>query len=186
LKDARGPTAAGHFLEANMETVVSSNRWDGFDIRLNRVLVYLASFMLCAMATMIVVDVTLRYFFNAPLAASVEISQLIEPWVVFLPFAYTLFVGGHVRVTLVTMRLPEKWRLGCDIFTYIVDFVFFALLCYFSWVEFAHSFAIGEIMLASIRLPWWSGKLAMPIGCFFIGVQCIFQILSTVKKIRGK
>ena len=169
-----------------MESVVSLNRWDDLYFRLGRFLVYFSSVLLCGMASMILVDVTLRYFFLSPLAASVEISQLIEPWVVFLPFAYTLTVGGHVRVTLVTMRLPAKWCLACDIFTYIVDFIFFAVLCYFSWVEFAHSFAIGEIMLASVRLPWWAGKLAMPIGCFFIGLQCIFQILTTVRNFRGK
>jgi TRAP-type C4-dicarboxylate transport system permease small subunit len=169
-----------------MESVVSLNRWDDLYSRLGRFLVYFSSVLLCGMASMILVDVTLRYFFLSPLAASVEISQLIEPWVVFLPFAYTLTVGGHVQVTLVTMRLPAKWRLVCDIFAYIVDFLFFSLLCYFSWVEFAQSFAIGEIMLASIRLPWWAGKLAMPLGCFFIGLQCIFQILTTVRKFRGK
>lgn len=152
--------------------------------KLNYWMVYIASTLLCCMALMITIDVLTRYFFNAPMPASVEISQLVEPWVVFLPFAYTLAVGGHVQVTLVTMRLPEKWRRGSDIFAYIVSFVFFALLCYYSWVEFAHSYAIGEIMLAAVKLPWWAGKLAMPIGTFLIGIQCIFQILITVKKIK--
>jgi len=169
-----------------MDSVVSLDWWGGLYSRLSRFLVYLSSVLLFGMATMILSDVTLRYFFNSPLAASVEISQLIEPWVIFLPFAYTLAIGGHVQVTLVTMRLPARWRLACDIFAYTVDFLFFTVLCYFSWLEFGHSLAIGEIMLASIRLPWWAGKLAMPLGSLFIGLQCIFQILSTVKEIRGK
>lgn len=169
-----------------MDSVFSFDWWNGLYSRFTRFLVYLAAVLLCAMASMILVDVTLRYFFNSPLAASVEISQLIEPWVIFLPFAYTLAIGGHVQVTLLTMRLPARWRLVCDIFAYTVDFLFFAVLCYFSWVQFADSFAIGEIMLASVRLPWWAGKLAMPLGSLFIGIQCVFQILSAVKNIRGK
>lgn len=152
--------------------------------KLNYYMVYIASILLCGMALMITIDVLLRYFLNAPLPASVEICQLVEPWVVFLPFAYTLAVGGHVQVTLVTMKLPEKWRQGCDIFAYIVCFIFFIILCYYSWIEFAHSYAIGEIMLAAVKLPWWAGKLAMPIGTLLIGIQCIFQILITVKKIK--
>lgn len=150
----------------------------------NRLIVYIASIMLCAMAWMIMFDVAMRFLFNAPLPASVEISQLISPWVIFLPFAYTLAVGGHVQVTLVTMHLPERWRIVCEIFTYIVDLVFFAIICYYSWIEFAHSYNINEIMLAAIMLPWWSGKLAMPVGTFLIGLQCILHVLSTIRKIR--
>lgn len=152
--------------------------------KFNYYMVYIASILVCGMALMITIDVLLRYFLNAPLPASVEISQLVEPWVVFLPFAYTLTVGGHVQVTIVTMNLPEKWRKGCDIFAYIVSFIFFIILCSYSWIEFVHSYAIGEIMLAAVKLPWWAGKLAMPIGTLLIVIQCIFQILITVKKIK--
>jgi TRAP-type C4-dicarboxylate transport system permease small subunit len=154
--------------------------------RVNRFLVYFSALVLCGMAIMITVDVVLRYFFNSPLPATVEASQLIEPWVIFLPFAYTLAVGGHVQVTLVTMRLPKKWQGVCDVIAYGVDFLFFALLCYISFREFAASFAIGEIMMAAIRLPWWLGKMAMPIGMFLIGVQAFFQVLTTVKRIRNR
>ncbi|MBN1103313.1 MAG: TRAP transporter small permease [Deltaproteobacteria bacterium] len=154
--------------------------------RINRFLVYFSALALCGMAIMITLDVVLRYFFNSPLAASVEASQLIEPWVIFLPFAYTLAVGGHVQVTLVTMRLPRKWQGVCDVIAYGVDFLFFALLCYISFKEFANSFAIGEIMMAAIRLPWWLGKMAMPIGMFLIAVQALFQILTAVNRVRTR
>jgi TRAP-type C4-dicarboxylate transport system permease small subunit len=146
---------------------------------LNRLLVYLSCLALLGMSIMISVDVVLRFFFNAPLPASVEISQLIEPWVIFLPFAYTLAIGGHVRVTLITMRISPRWQAVCEIFACGVDFVFFLILGYFSWIEFAHSLSINEIMLAAIRLPWWAGKLAMPIGVFVIAIQCLYQIGCT-------
>jgi TRAP-type C4-dicarboxylate transport system permease small subunit len=154
--------------------------------RLIRLLVFLSAIALCGMAAMIFIDVILRYFFNAPLPASVEMSQLIEPWVIFLPFAYTLAVGGHVQVTLVTMRLSKRWQRVCDLFAYGVDFLFFLVLCYYSFREFAHSFAIGEIMMAPIRLRWWLGKMAMPIGMFFIALQCVFQILAIRKRIQER
>jgi TRAP-type C4-dicarboxylate transport system permease small subunit len=165
---------------------ISFEWWNSLYFALARFFVYFSSALLCAMAFMVTVDVTMRYFFNSPLPASVEICQLIEPWVIFLPFAYTLTIGGHVQVTLFTMRLPKKWRFASDIFAYSIDFIFFSLLCYFSWVEFSQSFAIGEIMLAAIKLPWWSGKLAMPLGSFLIALQCIFQILSVLKKLKEK
>jgi TRAP-type C4-dicarboxylate transport system permease small subunit len=152
----------------------------------NFVLVAIAGTTLIAMAFMITYDVIVRFLFNAPLPASVEISTLMEPYVVFLPFAYTLARHAHVRVTIITMRLPERLSLSLDVLVYILDLLFFALLCYFSWLEFYKSFLAGEIMLAAIRLPWWSGKFAMPLGLFFICIQCLLHLDFTIRSLASK
>jgi len=152
----------------------------------NFVLVAIAGTTLITMAFMITYDVIVRFLFNAPLPASVEISTLMEPYVVFLPFAYTLARHTHVRVTIITMRLPERLSLSLDILVYILDLLFFALLCYFSWLEFYKSFLAGEIMLAAIRLPWWSGKFAMPLGLFFICIQCLLHLDFTIRSLASK
>lgn len=152
--------------------------------RLNRIMVYISGFALTFMTVMIVVDVFLRFVFNAPLKATVEMSELIEPYVVFLPFAYTLAKGRHVRVTLITSRFPKTPRVFTEIFVYIIGVVFFALLCCYSWLEFWHSFKVREIMLAPIKLPWWVGKFSMPLGMFVIIIQCILLLLLILSKIN--
>lgn len=160
------------------------NKLDDYTQILNRVLVYISGFALTFMTVMIVVDVFLRFVFNAPLEATVEMSELIEPYVVFLPFAYTLAKDRHVRVTLITSKFSKKPRFLTEILVYIVDIIFFALLCCYSWLEFWHSFRIREIMLAAIKLPWWVGKFAMPLGMFAIIIQCILLLLLTLRKIK--
>ncbi|MDW7772843.1 MAG: TRAP transporter small permease [Desulfobulbaceae bacterium] len=150
--------------------------------KVNDVLVAVSGVTLICMSCMITYDVIARYIFNSPLPASVEISMLLEPYVVFLPFAYTLATGGHVRVTVLLMLLPARLKSVCDILTLALDLIFFGFLCYFSWLEFHESYAVGEIMLAAIRLPWWSGKLAMPIGMFFISVQCLLHLCIAVRR----
>lgn len=152
----------------------------------NLVLVALSGATLIAMAVMITYDVIARFLFNAPLPASVEISMLMEPYVVFLPFAYTLARQAHVQVGVVTLRLPAPARLSLDVLVYLLDLVFFALLCYFSWLEFYKSFSAGEIMLAAIRLPWWSGKFAMPLGLFFICIQCLLHLDLTIRSLVNR
>ena len=151
---------------------------------LNRTMVYISGFGLTFMTVMIVVDVFLRFVFNAPLKATVEMSELIEPYVVFLPFAYTLAKGRHVRVTLITSRLSKTPRIFSEILVYIIDVIFFALLCCYSLLEFWHSFKVGEIMLAPIKLPWWVGKFSMPLGMFVIIIQCILLLLLILSKIN--
>lgn len=154
------------------------------NIKTNAVLVAVSAVVLSSMAFMITYDVFVRNVFNAPLPASVELSQLLEPYVVFLPFAYTLAIGAHVRVTLLTIRLPKFLFLCSEVLVYLIDFLFFFLLLCFSWGEFVESWAVNEIMLAAIRLPWWIGKFSMPLGMFFIALQCLFQLVQTIRAIK--
>ncbi|MBU0944884.1 MAG: TRAP transporter small permease [Proteobacteria bacterium] len=151
--------------------------------KVNDVLVVLSGTTLICMACMITFDVIVRYVFNSPLPASVEITMLMEPYVVFLPFAYTLAKGGHVKVTVVTMLLPTWIKNILDMLSSVLDLIFFGLLCYFSWLEFYESYACGEIMLAAIRLPWWSGKFAMPLGMFFICLQVILHLAISARQL---
>lgn len=154
--------------------------------KVNDMLVGLSGTILICMACMVTYDVIVRYFFNSPLPASVEISMLMEPYVIFLPFAYTLATGSHVNVTVVTMRLPDWLANVCTIFADVMDLIFFTFLCYFSWLEFNESYHVGEIMLAAIRLPWWSGKFAMPVGLFFICLQSLLHLSLSIQKFRQR
>ena len=77
---------------------------------LRMLLVAVASLALLSLTLMIVADTFFRYVFATPFPASVEISQLIQPYVVFLPLAYALATGSHVRVTLLTERMSGTLR----------------------------------------------------------------------------
>jgi TRAP-type C4-dicarboxylate transport system permease small subunit len=146
-------------------------------LRLLRMLfVGISSLSLLCLTLMIVADTFFRYVFSAPFPASVEISQLIQPYVVFPPLAYALATGSHVRVTLLTERIsgnPKKW-VSC--FAYLVGLIFFSIMAYMSGLNFWESFAINETMLAAIKLYWWIGKLAMPLGTAMIAIECAYQL----------
>ena len=146
---------------------------------LNKALVYASSGALLFMACMIVYDVFMRYVFNSPLPASVEASELIEPYVVFFPFAYALYADRHVRVTFITSRFPMRILLITEIFVYFLCFGFFLIICYYSWLEFWQSYEIDETMLAAIKLPWWVGKFSMPVGLAFVAAEAALTALRT-------
>jgi len=133
-----------------------------------------------ALTLMITIDVVGRYVFNQPLPASVEMSEVFMPYIIFPAFAYALITGAHVRATLVVDRLPsgvQKWAgvLGCT-----AGLFFFSLLTIWGWQQFWDSFVIREQMLAAIPVPWWVGKLAMPIGMFFIALRFLLMLLVRV------
>jgi TRAP-type transport system small permease protein len=131
---------------------------------------------------MVVIDVFLRFIFNAPIPGATEICTIIMPYIAFLPFAYTLNAGQHVRLTLLTSRLPSRLRVIDEAFVYIVGFIFFILLFWYSWLAFWESFRGDEIMPAVIRIPWWIGKFAMPVSILLIAAQCVLLFIVTINK----
>ena len=145
-------------------------------------LVGLSGAALICMVLMITLDVFLRFVFNAPLPASLEISQLFEPHVVFLPMAFALATGSHVRVSLITQHFRGRFRKYVEIFDFAVALVFFSFFAYWGWLHFWASFKINEIMLASIKLYWWTGKLAMPLGLALITIECLHQMVRIVSR----
>jgi len=132
---------------------------------------------LLTLTLMIVTDTFFRYVFSSPFPASVEISQLIQPYVVFLPLAYALATDSHVRVTLLTQRLRGKAKKLVAAFAFLVGLVFFSIMAYMSGLNFWESFQINETMLAAIKLYWWIGKLAMPLGTAMIAIECAYQLV---------
>jgi TRAP-type C4-dicarboxylate transport system permease small subunit len=59
----------------------------------------------------------MRYVFDMPTIWSVEVSSYLLLLVIFTATAYTLQTDGHVRVDIITIRLPEKPRTILSIIT---------------------------------------------------------------------
>lgn len=126
---------------------------------------------------LIVIDIVLRFLFDRPLPATWEISEVFMPLIVFLAFSYTLAIDAHVRVTLFRDRFPSKMRLCSDIFANAVSFVICAMITYWSGIRFWESFIINEEILAAIKIPWWIGKSAMPIGFGLFAIRYLILLL---------
>lgn len=131
---------------------------------------------------MIVIDVVGRALLNKPLPATWETSEVLMPFIVFLPFAYTLEVGSHVRVSLFVDRLSEKVRNVLRGFTDLLSIAVCGLLTYYSWKVAWESFLINEEMLAAVTIPWWPGKMAMPVGMALFTLRYAIRFFSRLVK----
>ncbi len=132
---------------------------------------------------LIVTDIFLRYFFAKPLPATWEIGELCMPHVVFLPFAYALAKGSHVRVAMLTSRISAKSERRLRILTNLLSATMAGVLTVYSWRSFYFSFSIREEMLAAVELLWWWGKIAMPAG---LAIFTLRFVLDTVDLLRGQ
>lgn len=132
-----------------------------------------------------VADVLGRFLFNRPIPGVVDASELFLPYILFIPLAYTLATGTHVRMSLATSRMAPPVRRASEVFANLVGLVFFAVLTMRAWRFFWDSFVIGETMLAPIYLPWFLGKLALPIGTALITVQFLLHLGLSLRPERA-
>jgi TRAP-type C4-dicarboxylate transport system permease small subunit len=153
-------------------------RMEALYSKATRSIMWLTYAAICFMTLMIVVDVIGRFVFNRPLPATVDMSELVLPWIIFIPLAYTLTIRGHVRVTLLTSRMSLRSQKCSEAFACILGFALFVVLAIRGWSFFWDSFVIRERMLAPIYLPMFIGKLAMPIGSVLIALQFLLQIVN--------
>jgi TRAP-type C4-dicarboxylate transport system permease small subunit len=131
---------------------------------------------------LIIIDVFLRFVFNAPLPATWEMSEVVMPYIVFFAFSYTLKKDAHVRVTIFVERLPQNARFWCEVLRKILSFGMCALFAYWSWLRFWDSYIIREEILAAIYIPWFVGKFAMPIGMGIFAIRYFLQALQDLSE----
>lgn len=160
-------------------------RFDAFVHKLGNGVAWVSGLVLVALALLVAIDVFLRAAFNQPLAAGVEMTMEFLPWIVLPAFVGGLIAGTHVRMTLLTERLSPQARLWTDLFSQVVGFALFAGLTYWGWSMFWESFVIREIRLAAIPLPYWTAKLALPVGAFLIDLQFLNLLAHTLNRLAA-
>ena len=153
-------------------------------LKFQKVLASILGLLVLVLMFIIVIEVFGRFLFNTPLKGGVEISTIVMTWILFLPLAYALVRGAHVRVTLVVMHLPSRLHLIVEILVSMVTLGFLGLVTYAGWLQFWDSFSVGEIMPAPIWLPLWLAKLAVPLGFFLFFLQLCVNTADRVRKSR--
>ncbi|MFH1951040.1 MAG: TRAP transporter small permease subunit [Pseudomonadota bacterium] len=137
---------------------------------------------LFGIAVLTSIDVLMGFIFKKPITGAIEMIVLTIPWVVSLGLAFGLIKGAHVRVTIFYVQFPKDYRFGLDLFAHAIGFCFFSLMTYGAWLHFWSSWVIREPMFAALMtLPWWLGKLSLPIGMFLMAIQHLLELLTTLR-----
>lgn len=142
----------------------------------------LAAIFLSLMVVLVTVDVILREFGHTT-GVAVEISGYSLAGILFMGFAYTLRKGRHIRIRVVTDRLPERIRQWLYIGNLIIAL---GLAVWFLW--YTGQYVIGAYNLKSVsmtplRTPLWMVQSMMPIGFSLFAAAVTAEIVKTVRLI---
>lgn len=149
-----------------------------------RLAIYVSGVSLIAVMALLVADASLRTFFAKPILWMIDVGEILLAWIVFAAFAYALITGTHVRMTLVTDRLPSRLRSGCETFGNLTGVVFFVILTIIAVPYFWESFLEKETPMAAVGTPVWLGKLALPIGCILMLVVFLVRLARSLRPER--
>ena len=123
-----------------------------------------------------------RYFFNSPIPGHVEIVELIMAGVVFFGIAYTERVGGHVRMELfLTHVLKGRAYHVAEATTAILSLFVYVFILIYTFKASLFAYQIGD-NTAYLYWPTWPSKFAIPIGCFFLCIRFLIEIIQHVSQ----
>jgi TRAP-type C4-dicarboxylate transport system permease small subunit len=148
--------------------------------RFLRLLAYLGGAFILVLMAFTVVDVFLRYFFNAPLKSVYEFTEFVMAAAVFLGIAYTGWVGGHIAVDMFSKWLEQpRWRWITAALT-LLSAALFGLIAYRAILE-----TLATIDQVSNRLAWphYPFRFTVAAGCALFAIVLVIQ---GVQVLRGR
>ncbi len=146
--------------------------------RVSLALAAVAAAILVLMMTLTFCDVVGRYFLNAPVSFTIELTQLFMGLIVFLGLALTTLRRGHVTVDVIVALLPPAARRVCDVIASLCTLGLFGLLTWLLIDRAATNLADG-LYTQLLYLPVFPFALAMALGA---GAACLIALWNLAER----
>lgn len=147
--------------------------------RFNAAFGKLVSYLIWFGIAIIVLEVVLRYVFNAPTVWGPGYTQRIFGSYFILIGAYTLLQDGHVRVDLLLNTRSPRWNALLDLINFSVLVIWAGAVVYEGWFYFQESWAFNELDDSALGHPMWPVKLALLVGVSVITLQGVVEMIRS-------
>lgn len=132
----------------------------------------------------VIVDVVLRYVFNAPFIWSLEFNE----WMLLLIFIFAIpectRQNGHIRMELVITHLPPRVQEFLDIVYVVCATGIFFLLGRHAWEEFLFDYELDRIT-EYVQLPIWLHHLLIFGMCLILIFYYVMRLIATLVNSRA-
>jgi TRAP-type C4-dicarboxylate transport system permease small subunit len=137
--------------------------------------------MLAGMVVAVFGNVIFRYFLDAALAWSEEVSRFMFIWLAFMGSVIAYIRNEHLGLDILLKALPP---IGARILVLVADaLVLFALIVmtYGGIVMTADSFASGWVA-AAVPIPYGYVYMAVPIAAGLMLVESVIKLVTDIRK----
>lgn len=139
-------------------------------------LAWFAGAVLVALMLITVVDVSGRYFFNAPLEGTLDLTQMSVVAMVYLGMAYTTYHGAHAVISVLYDRLPQP---AARILDRIINLSAASLFVIIAWRTALNAIQIKQFGQSTqlLLLPLYPVYWVVVAGCV---VTALIFLLQTI------
>lgn len=96
----------------------------------------------------------------------------------FLAMPYTLRSGGHIRVSLVTDRVPRAIRIVMEIFVLVLGVVLAGYAAYFAILLTHESWHYNDLSNGIIPVPLWIPQMVMVLGLLLLTIALLHSLIQ--------
>lgn len=143
-----------------------------------------AGLAVLAIVLLITYDVAMRFFFEEPQLFVDEVASFLELFVIFGGLAYTFRTGGHVRVDLLTGRLPARARARLRVAALALGLVFLAVVIWTTAQSALTAYRYGRVS-AVMLYPLWAPMALIPLGLALLGAVMLLALGAQLRALRG-
>ncbi|KOF52839.1 C4-dicarboxylate ABC transporter substrate-binding protein [Achromobacter sp. DMS1] len=132
-------------------------------------------------------NAVIRKLFQTSSNAWLELQWYLFGAIFLLAAGYTLLKNEHVRVDVLSSKLPRRAQVCIDIFG-VIFFLLPAcvLIAYLSWPMFMDSYVTHEMSSNSGGLIRWPVKLLIPVGFSLLILAGISHLIKCVGFLMGR
>jgi len=142
---------------------------------------YLSSFLFIALTVLIVTEIVSRSFFNVSTMIAGEYSGYFYLASVFFGLGYTFKEDGHIRITILTSKLPTKGRKAIDVFAGTITLALLLFILYYTIKMIIESYRFDMVSETVSETPIYLTQLALPVGIFMFCIAVLAFIIKRVK-----
>lgn len=129
-----------------------------------------------SLALLLMVNVVAREFFRSIYFAE-EISEFLITIVTFVGTSYAARKARHIRMGAILEAFPPKLEKVMVILISVVSALVMFVLAYLSWKYLKFVFMRHQTT-PSLRAPYWTFLIIVPIGFIMSGIQYIRTIIK--------
>jgi TRAP-type C4-dicarboxylate transport system permease small subunit len=149
---------------------------------MNKVFVFFASLMMAALVIIVCVDLTLRYFFNAPLLWGTEVTEILLLYITFLGAAWVFKEDSHVVIDVFIGKATGNRKKSLILFSYLIVGIVSAVLIYYGFVTTYDHYRRGVFNPTIIETPIALIIAIIPIGSIPLLLEVFVKSWKVLKK----
>ena len=140
----------------------------------------LAGFFVVAIAVLIMAQVIGRWF-NIIVPSTEDFSGYFLAASSFLGLAYTLKVGGHIRVNILIHNFKPQLRKVQEIAVLLVGLALATFMSY--WLIFMvwESWVFDEKSLGYVRVDLWIPQVPVAVGAVIFNIAVLDELVHTIR-----